>query len=55
MPLKDMAYILYNMVQDNIYDPLVFEQFEKQYRTVNGKQMSGRIAFGALWAYLKGN
>ena len=55
VPLKQMAYIMYNMVQDNIYDPSVFEQFEKQYRTVSSKHMSGRVAFGALWAYLKSN
>lgn len=50
-----MAYILYNMVVADMYDPLVFEKFEAGYRTVSSKHMSGRVAFGALWAYYKSN
>ena len=50
-----MSYILYNMTIDGIYDPLVFQKFEERYRTVPSKAMSGRIAFGGLWAYFKSN
>ena len=50
-----MAYILYNMTISGIYDPSIFEFFEKEYRTTSSKHMSGRIAFGALWAYYKSN
>ena len=50
-----MSFVLYNMTVDEIYDPSVFEMFEKHYRTCSSKHMSGRIAFGALWAYYKSN
>lgn len=50
-----MAYILYNMIQDDIYDPSVFENFEKHYRTTEIKNLNARMAFGALWAYYKSN
>ena len=50
-----MAYILYNMIQADIFDPSMFENFEKHYRTVNKNHMGGRLAFGALWAYYKSN
>ena len=55
IPLNRMAYILYNMVQDDIYDPSVFDNFEKNYRTKEKKELNGRMAFGALWAYYKSN
>lgn len=50
-----MAFILYNMVQADLYDPSIFENFEKHYRTVSHRHMTGRSAFGALWAYYKSN
>ena len=50
-----MAFILYNMQVTGIYDPSIFEFFEKEYRTTSSKNMSGRSAFGALWAYYKSN
>lgn len=50
-----MSYVLYNMAYAEIYDPSVFEQFEKNYRIASSKVMSGRIAFGGLWAYYKSN
>ena len=55
LPLNRMAYILYNMTIADIFDPSVFEKFEKEYATTSGKHMSGRYAFGALWAYYKSN
>ena len=55
LPLQRMAFVLYNMVYEGIYDPSVFEQFEKHFRTVSSKNLTGRTAFGALWAYYKGN
>ena len=50
-----MSYVMYNMVKADIYDPSVFEQFEKNYQFASKKVMGGRIAFGALWAYYKSN
>ena len=55
VPLKQMAYVLYNMTKAGIYDPSIFEQFEKHYRTTSSHVMSGRIAFGGVWAYYKSN
>ena len=46
---------MYNMTQSDMYDPSVFENFEKLYNTTSSKHMSGRIAFGTLWAYYKSN
>ena len=54
-PLKQMAYIIYNMTVAGIHDPSVFENFEKEYRMASSKNMSGRLAFGALWGYYKSN
>ena len=50
-----MGFILYNMTKDEIYDPLIFEKFESNYRSASTNSLSGRIAFGALWAYYKSN
>ena len=50
-----MAYVLYNMVIADIFDPGVFEKFEQNYATTSSKHMSGRDAFGGLWAYYKSN
>jgi len=55
VPLNKMAYILYNMAVADIFDPLVYEKFESHYSTTSNKHMSGRFAFGALWAYYKSN
>lgn len=55
VPLKQMSYILYNMTKADIYDPRVFNEFEKHYKTTSSHVMSGRIAFGGVWAYLKSN
>lgn len=50
-----MAYLIYNMTFDNIYDPLVYEKFEANYKITSGKHMNARIAFGAIYAYYKSN
>lgn len=55
IPLNKMAYILYNMAVADLFDPLIYEKFEKLYSTTSQKSMSGRYAFGALWAYYKSN
>jgi hypothetical protein len=55
LPLKNMAYLIYNMTFDNIYDPLVYEKFEANYKITSGKHMNARIAFGAIYAYYKSN
>ena len=55
LPLKQMSFILYNMTVAEIYDPSIFDNFEKNYRIASAKHCSGRIAFGALWAYYKSN
>ena len=55
VPLKKMAYVLYNMTVADIYNPDVFLRFEGCYRTCSKKHMEARSAFGALWAYYKSN
>ena len=55
MPLKNMAYLLYNMTFDKIYDPLVYEKFESNYKITSSKYMNARLAFGAVYAYYKSN
>lgn len=51
IPLKHKAFILYNMSKKRIYDPSVYENFEKQYKTSSSVHMNCRIAFGAVYAY----
>lgn len=55
IPLQKMAYILYNMVKEDIYDPSVFENFALKYQTVAKTNLTSRHAFGALWACYKSN
>ena len=50
-----MSYVLYNMVKADIYDPRIFAEFEKHYKTTSSHVMTGRIAFGGVWAYIKSN
>lgn len=53
--IKNMSYILYNMVQRDIYDPSLFEKFEAQYKMLDAKHIECRHCFGALYAYYKSN
>ena len=46
---------MYNMTIAGIYDPSIFQKFESNLRSASTKSLSGRIAFGALWAYYKSN
>ena len=55
LPLNKMAFVLYNMVMADIFDPSIFEKFEQNYASTSSKHMSGRYAFGGLWAYYKSN
>ena len=55
LPLKQMSFIMYNMTIAGIYDPSIFQNFEENLRKASTKSLSGRIAFGALWAYYKSN
>jgi hypothetical protein len=50
-----MAYLLYNMIKKDIYDPSLFEKFEANYRLVEIKHLETRHCFGALYAYYKSN
>lgn len=59
IPLKNMAYIIYNMsctdIPLPIYDPSIYEKFEENYKTVEIKHLNSRFAYGALHAYYKSN
>jgi hypothetical protein len=55
IPLKDQAHILYNLAQKEIYDPSVFEKFEKVLKLSSSTHMNARLCYGALWAYYKTN
>lgn len=55
MQLKNIAYVLYNMVQREIYDPSLFEKFEQTYKLAEPKWLESRHCFGALHAYYKSN
>jgi len=50
-----MAYLLYNMIKRDIYDPSLFEKFEANYKLVEMKYLESRHCFGALYAYYKSN
>lgn len=55
MPLKNQAYVLYNMAIKGVYDPELYAKFEEGYKTVSSKHMTSRIAYGGVWAYYKSN
>lgn len=55
LPLKNMAYVLYNMSLKDYYDPTIYEKFEANYRLTSDKHMVTRIAFGAVYAYYRSN
>lgn len=38
-----------------VYDPLIYEKFEAQYRTAERKHVTARHAYGALVAYFRSN
>ena len=50
-----MAYILYNMTFNEIYEPVIYKKFEEGYTTVSSTHMSARVAFGGVYAYYKSN
>jgi hypothetical protein len=53
--VKNMAFLLYNMVYRDIYDPKLFEKLEGFYKTVEIKHLETRHCYGAVWAYYKSN
>lgn len=53
LPARSIAYILYHMVYDKIYDPDVFWKFEAKYPDIINKEIVSWHAFGGLWAYYK--
>jgi len=55
MPNQNKAFILYNLVLKEIYDPLIFQKFEESYKTANSNNCEARHCFGGLWAYYKSN
>ena len=50
-----MAWLLYHMAKSDIYDPDLFEQFEKGLRTITSTNMTSRHAMGALYGYYRSN
>jgi hypothetical protein len=55
LPLKNMAYIIYNMSLKEMYDPDLISKFEEGYKTVSATHMNARIAYGALSASYSNN
>jgi hypothetical protein len=55
LPLKNMAYVLYNMQYKGVYDPVIYREFEKNYQVTSAVHMNARFAYGALYAYYRGN
>ena len=45
-----MCFIMYNMVVAKIYDPTIFEGFEKELKLADTENLNGRVCFGAVWA-----
>jgi hypothetical protein len=52
---KNCAYVLYNMVKQDIYDPYLFQKFENEYHSMSTYHLVSRHCFGALYAYYKSN
>lgn len=52
---KDKGFILYNLVKKGLFDPQLFQKFEEFYKMLPTEHITARHAFGAIWAYLKGN
>lgn len=55
VPLKNQAYLIYNMAVKEIYDPLIYEKFEANMKTTSSQHLAARHAYGALYAYYKSN
>jgi len=55
MGTKDKAFVLYNLVKKEIYDPELFTKFEHHYKLLPTEHLTARHCFGALWAYMQGN
>ena len=55
LPLKNMAYLLYNMCHKGVYDPVIYEKFEENYQVTSSEHMRARFAYGGLFAYYRSN
>ena len=55
LPIRNQAFLIYNMFQKKIYDPMIYEKFESQLRMANKNQITARHAYGALVAYYSSN
>lgn len=53
--LKNVAFILYNMIKADHYDPGIFSKFEEHYKITEQKWLESRHCFGAVYAYYKSN
>ncbi len=53
MPLRSMAYILYNAARQGINDPELFENYEKQMPYCSDMTLRPREAFGGVYAYYR--
>ena len=63
--MRHTAYILYNMAQKDIFDPLFYQNLEKEYQFVQANKVlrksthtlttTARHCFGALYSYYKMN
>ena len=55
LPIKNQAFLIYNMHLKSVYDPLIYEKFEAHLRTANRTNVCARHAYGALIAYYNSN
>jgi len=52
VPLRSMAYVLYNAAKRGISDPELYENYEKQMPFVSDS-LTPREAFGGMYAYYR--
>lgn len=55
LPIKNQAFLLYNMQLKGVYDPLVYQKFEASLKDAASANITARHAYGALCAYYQSN
>lgn len=50
VPLRNMAFVLYNAAKEGRRDPLLYKKFEENYGRLISDKIHPREAFGGVWA-----
>ena len=50
VPLRNMAFVLYNEAKEKRMDRLIYKKFEENYNNLTSYKIAPREAFGGLWA-----